>query len=89
MKSCRGRRWSAWVFGSMVRPAFFDNLVHKCSSVKRWCGGRGKNNIDFQDMTLTFPSGCHSDEWSKISLVPNDNQLFHAVQYIHNFVTLY
>ena len=35
-----------------------------------------------QGMTLTFPStnSCHSDEWSKISLARNDNQLVHAVR---------
>ena len=36
-------------------------------------------------MTLTFPSSCHPDEWSKISLARNDNQLCHAV---HSYIIL-
>ena len=33
-----------------------------------------------QGMTLTFPSTCYLEEWSKNSLAQNDYQLVSAVQ---------
>ena len=82
----RGSRANSYsILSGMCNIAQNDDM---CITVLPWY----YNVIPSQGMTLTFSCSCHSDEGSKISLAPNDNQLVRAIHsyiILLNFVKLY